>query len=459
MFGIIAIFLSGAIVAVELDCYTGIHFIYFGDSCVEKDSIMNYLQWWLLLFLLILLSAFFSGSETGMMAINRYRLRHRVRHQDVKALRVMRLLEQPDRLLGLILLGNTFANILATSIATMLAVAYFGKIGILLATLILTPLVLIFAETMPKTLAAVYPEQVAYRAAVWLRGLLWLFYPIVLVINSMANGLLRLFGLNLDTNKVDNLSSEELESVVNMSSDGLAKTPRQLMLRALSFNDVVVEDVMIPRQNIYGIDIRWPWPKILNILCECKHVYLPIFDEHIDQVKAMVNVPKALSMALRLQLDLNALLGIAEDIYFIPEGTSIDRQLVSFQQRRAYVGLVVDEYGDITGFLSIKDILEELVGEYDDQHNQEDFLVQLLPDGSVLIDAAIPLRDLCRQFDWKFPVDGPNTLGGLCIEYLQFIPKSLMCLRIEGYPIEIMSIEDNMIIQVKVWPNLFRPLD
>lgn len=422
---------------------------------VKGNAIMNYLFWWLLLFLLVAVSAFFSGSETGMMAVNRYRMRHRARHHDQQAKRVLFLLERPDRLLGLILLGNTFANILATSIATMLAVAYWGEFGVLLATIILTPMVLIFAETMPKTFAALYPEQVAYRTALVLRGLLWLSYPIVLIINSMANGLLHLIGLNVNTKKNDNLSSEELESVVNMASDGLEKTPRELILRALSFNDVVVEDVMIPRQDIYGIDISWQWSKILNVLCECRHIYLPIFDERIDQVKAMVNVPKALSMALRLKLDLNALLEMAEDVYFIPEGTSIDRQLVLFQQRRSYVGLVVDEYGEITGFLSIKDILEELVGEYDDQYNGEDFMVQYQNDGSVLIDAAIPLRDLCRQMDWNLPINGPNTLGGLCIEYLQFIPTGAMCLRIEGYPIEIVLVEDNTIIQVKIWPDLY----
>lgn len=417
---------------------------------------MEYVIEWCLLVLFLCVSAFFSSSETAMMAVNPYRLRHRARH-DLSAKRVLNLLNHTDKLLSMILLGNTFANILITSIATLMAIDYWGHKGAFIATVVLTPIILIFAETIPKTYAAMHPEKIAYRASWGLRFFLTICSPLVWLINVIAKGCWRLLRISPVQEEKDHLNSEELQSLVSHSVKDLGKTPQQLMLRALTLNAVGVKDVMIPRQDVEGIDLQWPWPRIIEALCASKYTHLPVYAHHLGQAEGMINVRQALAQAIQLQLSLKSLLDMADEIYFVPESTPIDRQLLYFQQSQRDVALVVDEYGEVTGFVTIKDIIEEIVGQYgSEQERQQNYLFEVQEDGSVLVDAAMPVRDLCRISQWHLPLDGANTLSGLCIDYLQAIPRAFVCLRLAGYPIEVVSFSENTIDQVRVYPQLYQ---
>lgn len=407
----------------------------------------------ILLILLILLSAFFSGSETGMMALNRYRLRHLARKGDPAAKRTAKLLERPDRLLGIILLGNTFANVFASAVATIIAVHYLGDLGVLISTIALTFVLLIFAETTPKTLAALRPQRVAFPASLPLKILLVILYPLVWFINGVANGVLRLFRIKVKGHMIEPLTAEELQSVVREASGKISSNYQQILLRVLSLGQITVEDVMVPRNEIYGIDITDDWDKILKQLTESEHTKIPIYRENIDQVIGMLNLRSLIGQLPKRELTKDRLVKLAKEVYFIPEVTLINRQLLNFQKENRRIGLVIDEYGDIQGLVSIQDIIEEIVGEFAIDIDDVARLVQRQEDGSYLVDGRISLRDLNRLTDWELPIEGPKTLSGLVIEHLEMIPTSGMALRLVGYPMEVIKVSGNTIRLVKVWPE------
>lgn len=410
----------------------------------------------ILLVALILLSGFFSGSETGMMSLNRYRLRHLARKGLPNAKRVSRLLERPDRLLGVILIGNTFANVLASAIATVIAVHFFGDVGVLIATILLTLVILIFAETAPKTLAALYPEKVAYPFSLPLKILLKVFYPLVWVVNGFANALLRLFGIKVDKHKFEPLSLEELRTLVHEATGKIATNYQQMLLRILDLEQITVEDVMIPRNAIYGIDLEDNWDTILERLAKCGHAFVPLYRDNIDHVVGMLNTRKVLSSMQQQALNKKILLSIAEDVYFVPEGAILNRQLLNFQNQRKSIGLVVDEYGDIQGLVTLQDVLEEIVGEFARDIDETTRYVRKQRDGSYLIDGRITIRDLNRATRWNLPLEGPKTLSGLIVENLESIPAAGVSLRIAGYPMEVVRVSGNTVRQVKILPDLYR---
>ncbi|WP_264774058.1 HlyC/CorC family transporter [Coxiella burnetii] len=405
----------------------------------------------ILLVLLIFLSAFFSGSETGMMALNRYRLRHLARKGHVKAQRVVTLLKRPDRLLGVILIGNTFANILASAVATVIAVHYLGDLGVIISTVILTFLILVFAETTPKTLAALYPQRVAFPASVPLQILLRVFYPLVWLVNTIANAFLRIFGVKVSVQGTEVVSAEELRSIVReVTGKGLSGY-QQMLLRVLNLGQMTVEDVMVPRNRIHGIDIRDDWHKIVEVLLTSEHDYLPIYRENIDRVIGLLNLRRVMQLLSQQQLTKEKLVKVAEEVYFIPEVTLLNQQLLNFRERNKTVGLVVDEYGDIEGLVTLRDILEEVVGEFATGIDGATSLVQFQKEGSYLIDARISVRDLNRIMQWDLPIKGPKTLSGLIIEDLESIPIVGICIRLSGYPMEIVKVSRNAVRLVKVW--------
>ncbi|AIT63646.1 HlyC/CorC family transporter [Coxiella burnetii] len=407
----------------------------------------------ILLVLLIFLSAFFSGSETGMMALNRYRLRHLARKGHVKAQRVVTLLKRPDRLLGVILIGNTFANILASAVATVIAVHYLGDLGVIISTVILTFLILVFAETTPKTLAALYPQRVAFPASVPLQILLRVFYPLVWLVNTIANAFLRIFGVKVSVQGTEVVSAEELRSIVReVTGKGLSGY-QQMLLRVLNLGQMTVEDVMVPRKRIHGIDIRDDWHKIVEVLLTSEHDYLPIYRENIDRVIGLLNLRRVMQLLSQQQLTKEKLVKVAEEVYFIPEVTLLNQQLLNFRERNKTVGLVVDEYGDIEGLVTLRDILEEVVGEFATGIDGATSLVQFQKEGSYLIDARISVRDLNRIMQWDLPIKGPKTLSGLIIEDLESIPIVGICIRLSGYPMEIVKVSRNAVRLVKVWPK------
>lgn len=390
------------------------------------------------------------------MSLNRYRLRHQARKGHAKAAEVAKLLERPDRLLGVILIGNTFANILASSIATLIAVHYFGEFGVVMATIVLTLAVLIFAETMPKTLAALYPERVAYPAARPLKFLLMALRPLVWFANTIANAFLRLFRVEVTRQKLDPLSTDEIRTMVRDASGKLSTNYQALLLRILDLEQILVEDVMVPRGEIYGIDLANDWTHIMRQITDSQHTHLPVYRESIENIQGILDLRKVLGPINEGNLTKAKLLTLLDEAYLVPEATSVSVQLLNFQQNQIYIGLVVDEYGDIKGLINLKDILEEIVGEFSADLDEAAGKVWQQSDGSYLVDASIHIRDLVRLTHWKLPFTGPKTLSGLIIERLEMIPTQKVCLRLAGYPIEVIRVQDNMIERVRVWPKAYR---
>jgi Mg2+/Co2+ transporter CorB len=406
------------------------------------------------LLVLILLSAFFSATETGMMAVNRYRLRHLARAGHRGAKRVSALLDRPDRLIGLILLGNNFVNILASSIATIIGLRLLGEAGIAVAAGLLTVVILILSEVAPKTLAALHPERVAFPASYAIGPLLRLFYPLVFLTNTVANGLLRLLGLRSDEIAVTHLSSEELRTVLNEAGAMIPRRHQRMLLSILDLEKVTVDDVMIPRSDIVGIDLNEPWDTIVQLLTNTQHTRLPVYRDSIDQIAGILHVRNALRIVRSSTAGPAALMAAVAEPYFVPEGTPLNTQLLNFQRVRRRIGLVVDEYGDILGLITLEDILEEIVGEFTTGGPAVLKDIQSMEDGSYVVDGATNIRQLNRVMHWQLPTDGPKTLNGLIMEYLETIPQPGTSVRIHGYPIEIVQTKENAVKTLRIYPKL-----
>lgn len=409
----------------------------------------------LVLVFLILVSAFFSGSETGIMSLNRYRLRHLARKGDLGAKRVMGLLNRPDRLLGVILIGNTFANIFASAVATIIAAHFFGDVGVLIATVGLTLLVLIFGESTPKTLAALYPEQVAWPSSAVLKVLLKILYPLVWFINVIGNGLLRLFGAQLDVSRLESLSIDELRTLLDETKGKLSTNYKKMLLQILDLEQVTVEEIMVPRSEIFAIDMNESWEHILAQLFECPYSFVPLYKDDINHAQGMLNLRRVLILLQQKTINKEELIALAEEIYYVPQEATANQQLLNFRHQSQNIGLVVDEYGDIQGLITIQNILEEIVGEFTkDVEATQSVIPQ--KDGSFLVDGGAEIRSLNEMNEWKLPMNGPRTVSGLVIEYLETIPSAGICTRIGGYPMEIVRVSHKTIKLVKIWPELYQ---
>lgn len=405
----------------------------------------------IILGVLLFISAYFSGSETGMMSVNRYRLKHLENEQHKGAKRVSELLERPDRLIGLILIGNNLVNIAASAIATIIGMRLYGDAGIAIATIVLTLVVLIFAEVTPKTLAALHPEKVAFPSSVILKILLKIFYPVVKLMNWITNGLLGLLGVSPEKHQGHSLSTEELRTVVNEAGALIPQQHQNMLVGVLELENVTVEDIMTPRNEIAGIDINDEWKDIVRQLAYAQHSRILLYRDTIDDAIGFIHPRDLVKLLLKEQFTKATLLRSVHDIYYIPEGTPLNTQLLKFQSTKERIGLVVDEYGDIQGLVTLEDILEEVVGEFTTdvlEDNHEAIIAQ--PDGSYLLDGSISLRDLNRQMQLDFPTDGPKTLNGLLLEHLEEIPEGCMSVKLAGYPLEIVDVQDNMIKTVRL---------
>lgn len=407
--------------------------------------------------ILILISAYFSSSETGMMSLNRYKLRHLEKQKHKGAKRVSKLLNAPDKLIGVILIGNNFVNIVASVIAAEIGRRLYGDIGLAYATFVLTLIILIFAEVTPKTLAALYPEKVAYPSSILLRILLIVLYPFVFLLNFITNGLLSLIGVKPEQRQQHSLSNEELKTVVYESSALIHERDQSMLMSILDLEKVTVEDIMIPRNELIGIDINNDWRVIQKQLTHSNHTRVLLYKDNVDNVVGYVHVRDALKLLSKNQFTKASLLRAVRELYFIPEGTSLNVQLLKFQDAKERLGLVVDEYGDIQGLVTLEDILEEIVGDFTTTmtpiHSDG---IQPQPDGSVLVDGSVSIRDMNKEMSWEFPTDGPKTLNGLIVEVLEDIPQEKISLRIAGYPIEIIELNDNMIKTIRVMPDYFQ---
>ena len=410
------------------------------------------------LIVLILLSAFFSGSETGMMALNRYRLRHLAKGPHKGAKRAAELLERPDRLIGLILFGNNFVNIVAGMLAAFIAWRIMGEPGLALAPFALTVVILVFAEVAPKTLAALHPERVAFPAAIVLKPLLKFFYPIVAAINWLANGVLRLFRVFPSDVDSQQLSTDELRTVVNEAGTLISQKYQSMLVSILDLEKVTVDDIMVPRSEINGIDIEDEMDDIIELLVHSQHTRLPLYRGDIDNVLGVLHLRKVLQPLEHTELDKEWLLGNASEPYFVPLGTPLNTQLRNFQRQRQRIGLVVDEYGDVDGLVTLEDLLEEIVGEFTTDPADHSPDVHPQDDGTYLIDGGANLRELNRGMRWELPTDGPKTLNGLVLEYLESIPEPGTSLLIARYPVEIVQVSGNAVKTARIKPAMRRPI-
>lgn len=388
-----------------------------------------------------------------MMSVNRYRLRHLAQQGHRGAKRVQFLLDRPDRLIGLILIGNNLVNIAASAVATIICLRWFGDAGLVVATFGLTLLILIFSEVTPKTIAALHPERVAFPSSIILKPLLTILYPAVASINFITNGFMRVLGVNPNnTQGQDALSSEELRTVVNEANSMIPTSHQEMLLSILDLEKVTVEDVMIPRADISGIDVQDDVKSIIKQLSQAQYTRILLYRNEIDDAIGFIHARDIMQIVTRnsVELDKSEIVRSAREIYYIPEGTPLNVQLLKFQRNKERIGLVVDEYGDIQGLVTLEDILEEIVGDFTTTITPlSSETTTLQSDGSVLVDGVANIRDLNKEMNWNLPIDGPKTVSGLVIEVLGDIPQLPLCLEVSGYRLEIVESSDNMVRKVR----------
>jgi Mg2+/Co2+ transporter CorB len=398
---------------------------------------------------LLFLSAFFSGVETAMMSLNRYRLKHLVKENNKAAIRADKLLKRPDRLLGVILIGNNFVNILAASLTTVLCLNLFGDKGVVIGSIVLTMIILVFAEITPKTFAALNSEKVALPASLILKYLQKLLRPLVVFVNYFTNFFMKLLGTK-ETTLNEDLSTEELKSVLENSGELIPKKYQDMLLSILELDKISVDEVMTQRSEILGIDIKEPIEKILINLQNNQKDFLPVFDESLDELRGIIDLYGITSFLSNEDKSIESLIDSLDEAYFTPENTPLSTQLFNFQNNKKTVAVVIDEYGTVKGIVSIKDVLEEIVGELATEIDKESVEIMEQKDGSYLIDASVPLRELNKKLNWELPINGAKTLNGLIIDKIETIPNTNVKLEIENYLIETVLIRNNMIKIAKV---------
>lgn len=405
------------------------------------------------LFFLVIFSAFFSSSETGMMSLNRYRMRHLAKQGHGGAKRATKLLNRTDRLIGVILIGNNFVNIAAASIATIIAQRIWvdnPELGVSIATVLLTLVILIFSEVTPKTIAANHPEKIAFPASYLLQPLLILLMPFVYVVNGIANILIRITGLKLDQDSKDLLSTEEFRTLVHEAGALIPRRRQQMLLSILDLETVRVNDIMVPRNEIIGIDLDEDIRDIETIMRTSQHTRLPVWKGNINNIIGILHMRNAAKILAQTEFNKAELLQVTREPYFIPETAQLHNQLFNFQTEQRRIAIVVDEYGNVQGIATLEDILEEIVGDFtsDASNTSQDITPQ--DDDSFIIDGTITIRELNKALDFDLPTSGPKTFSGLIIESLESIPENNVCLKIDNYRIEILKVRANTIKSAKI---------
>ncbi|WP_312830389.1 HlyC/CorC family transporter [Pantoea anthophila] len=409
----------------------------------------------IILCVMVLVSAWFAGSETGMMTLNRYKLRHQVKNGSRAARRVEKLLRRPDRLLSLVLIGNNLVNILASALATIVGMRLHGDEGVAVATGILTFVVLVFAEVLPKTVAALYPERVAFPSSLLLVPLQYIMLPMVWLLNTITRLLMRMVGIRAEGAISSALSKEELRTIVYESRSLMSRRNQDMLLSVLDLEKVSVDDIMVPRNEIVGINISDDWKSVVRQLSHSPHGRIVLFRDSLDDCVGMLRVREAWRMMTeKKEFTKEMLLRAADEIYYIPEGTPLNTQLVKFQRNKKKTGLVVDEYGDIKGLVTIEDILEEIVGDFTTSMSPS-LAEEVMPqnDGSVLIEGSASVREINKAFNWHLPEQEARTINGMLLEALEEIPSINTRVQIGHYNIDILDVQDNMIKQVRITPK------
>ena len=406
------------------------------------------------LVLCITLSAFFSSTETALMAINRYRLRHRAREGSRGARAAEKLLETPDRLIGLILILNNFFNSAAAAIVTMISLQLGGEGAAAIAVGVFTVVLIIFGEVAPKTFGALYPERLALPAALVYQALLKVFYPVVWVVNLIANGVLRLLGISREKASSTSLSQEELRTVLAEAATVIPHRHQRMLMSILDLERVSVEDIMVPRNEITGIDVNDEWETITEQLREIRHTRIPVYEGSLDNLVGILHMKKVARLFARGNFGVDDLVALARtrEPWYVPEGTSLNRQLLNFQRQRRRMAFVVDEYGDVQGLVTLEDLLEEIVGEFTTDTSSLHKDVHREKGDSYVVNASASVRTLNRRMGWALPTTGPRTLNGLILEQLETIPEAGTSLRIDDYAIDVLQTGDNAVKTVRLKP-------
>ena len=388
-----------------------------------------------------------------MMAVNRYRLKALAGRGNRGARLAQYLLDQPDRLLGTILLGNNAANIAASGVTTLIALRLFGDLAVAIAGGILILVILIFAEVAPKTMAATYPERIALPAAYVLYGLVKATHPIVWLVNKLSGAFLALFGMRPGT-KSDSLSPEELRVAVLESGARIPKPHQNMLLRILELENITVDDVMLPRAEIEAIDIDDDWELIVTQLATSHHTRLPVYQGSLDNVIGVLHLRKVLHLSQTSNFNKKQLKQIIREPYFVPEGTKITQHLLNLQSKRRTFGLVVDEYGDIKGLVTLVEVLEEIVGDFTANIPGFSDEIQAQKDGSYLVRGNVNIRELNRRTAWTLPQEGPKTLNGLILEHLEAIPEPGTTVLLSGHPVEVVRTRGTAVEIARIQPTI-----
>ncbi|MDC0124716.1 CNNM domain-containing protein [Gammaproteobacteria bacterium] len=401
------------------------------------------------LFGLLILSGFFSGSETGMMAANKIKLKNLSKKPHRGAKRALKLLHKPDLLLSTILIGNNFANILASAIVTIIMINYFGG-NVLLGSILLTLVILIFSEITPKTMAAIKPESFAIKSSLLLKVLLFVFKPLISITNLLSSGVLKLFKLNAkDANDNDNLNTQELKTLLDESGDLIPKQYRGMLSSILGMEELVVEDIMTPTSEIIGLDLNDSYESNKKIIESTEYTRLPVFKDEIDNEIGTLHLKDSHAFLDELEIN-NNVDNILRTTYFVSQSTALMKQLREFQLNGKSMALVVDEYGEIQGLITIEDIFKEIAGKFGSDRVELEKEFTILKDGSVITDGNSKIRDLNNFLDWSIPEENSKTINGLITEYLDLIPQSNLCVQIDNYKFEVIRIDDNSIDRIKI---------
>ena len=422
------------------------------------ESISTKTLLWLLP-VLFFLSAFFSGSETALMSVNRYRLAHLARKENKQAQRVMRLLKSPDRLIGLILFGNNLTNILIAQLATLLGYRLYGDAGIAVATGILTFLMLIFAELAPKTLGAMHPQAIAMPASLVYTLMMKFLFPLVWFINLLANALLKFFGVPHATETVSPLNQEELRTVLVSSGRYITHEYQNMLFGILDLEKKTVEDIMIPRNKIFGIDIDIDLDEINEQLLNTNYTRIPLYHGEINEIMGILHVRDLLPMINKNTISKESLMKAGRTPSYVPENSTLLHTLMEFKSRKRRLSLVVDEYGDVQGLVTLEDLLEEIVGEFTSDPSTYDLEIEQQSDGSVIADGGCHIRELNNTLGWSLDESGPKTINGLILEYLESMPKKGTCMLINQHPIEVIKTQQNAVKTVRISPKLKSQLE
>lgn len=409
----------------------------------------------LALIVLLILSAFFSSSETGMMSLNRYRLRHLAKNNHRGAILASNLLARTDRLIGVVLIGNNLVNVWASVIVAVIGARLYGDAGVAIASTLFTLVLLIFGEATPKTIAAVFPERIAFPAAYVLRPLLWVLYPVVVLVNSISNLILFCMGIRQGGKNrlTDHLHPEELRTVVDEAGGLIPDKHQGMLLGVLDLEKAMVEDIMIPRHEVVGVDLEDDIPTILELLRTTDYTRLPVYEGDINNIVGVLHLRNAIRLLKGRDEDVthDAIRQQMYGAYFVPEATPLTTQLINFQKEKRRFGVVVDEYGDVKGIVTLVDLLEEIVGDFaTDSAEQEEDEIKLLDDGWYLIDASAFVRDVNRHLGWQLPTTGPKTINGMIVEYLESIPEALCAMDLGNYRIEITRVADNRVLSARI---------